>query len=131
VQAACVFAEEARGAFAHLSRGLVSERDREDAPGRDAVLDYEMGHAMRYDTRFAAPGPSKNQHRTVTVGNGLALRFVESFEEFSLGGNGVHWGHSTIRSLTLSISASPARKTCAILKTQGGAPTEGIDCLCF
>ena len=94
------------------------------------MLEHEVSDSVRDDARFPAPRPGKDQDCTIAVGHGLTLRFVKSFEEFSLGGDGLHCNHSIIRSLALSISASPARKTCVILATQGSVPTKGIDCIC-
>ncbi len=94
------------------------------------MFDDQMSDSMRYDTCFAASGAGEDENRAIAMCNGEALRFVQSFEEFSLRGDGFHWDQSNIGSLALSICVSPAWNTCAILKRQGGAPTKRIDCIC-
>ena len=131
VEAGSVFTEEFCGAFAHLTGGFVRKGNGEHSPWRDAMFDDEVRDPVRYDTSFAAARPSKDEDRAIAVGYGETLGFVQSFEEFGLSGDRFHWSQSNIGSSALSIWISPARKTCANVEAQGGAPTEGIDCLCF
>ena len=63
-------------ALAHLARGLVGERDRDDVRGIDAALD-EMRDLGGDHAGLAAAGAGEHEQRTVAVAHGLALRSVE------------------------------------------------------
>ena len=48
-----LIAQQALDALAHLLCGFVSERDRENVPGRDAFFGDQVGDAMSDHTRLA------------------------------------------------------------------------------
>ena len=83
--------EEAGDAFLHLARGLVGERDGEDATRIDPVLIDEARDARREHARLARARTGEDQQRSIDVQHGLALRRVEPLEQRIVGRN-VHQG---------------------------------------
>ena len=77
VQLGRVLAQQIARPFAHLARGLVRERDGEDAPGEDAPLLHQPGDAVGDDARLAAAGPGEDELRPLGVLHGGALRRVQ------------------------------------------------------
>ena len=74
-------AEQQLDALAHLLRGLVGERDREDLAGpRDAGLD-EPRDAVREHPRLARPGAREHEQRPLAVRDGGALGLVQAREQ--------------------------------------------------
>ena len=74
-------ADEQLHALAHLLRGLVGERDREDLPraglaGADQVSDPVGEHA-----RLPRARAGEDQQRALAVQDGLALRLVEALQQ--------------------------------------------------
>ncbi len=67
-------------ALAHLARGLVRERDREDRVPRDPRLD-EAGDPTRDDACFSRPGTRDDEERAIAVEHGFALLGRESRKE--------------------------------------------------
>ena len=68
-------------ALAHLRRGLVGERDRQDLarlglPGADQVRD-----PVGQDARLARAGAREDQQRAFAVRHGVALGRIEALEE--------------------------------------------------
>jgi hypothetical protein len=72
-----VVSEKLREARAHLPRGFVRERHREDAIGRDARLRDEVRHAVRDHAGLAASRPSEHEKRAARMRRGLGLRVVQ------------------------------------------------------
>ena len=91
-------AEQQLDALAHLLRGLVRERDREDlARPRRARVD-EPGDAVGEHAGLARAGAREDQQRAVGVLDGLALGLVQALEQAleALGGGGIgHRGHGS------------------------------------
>jgi hypothetical protein len=67
-------------ARAHLARGLVGERQRQDVPRRHAVGDQER-HASRDHARLAAAGAGQHQERAVDVRHRGALVLGQALQE--------------------------------------------------
>ena len=74
-------AEHVLEALAHLSRGLVRERDREDLVWLDAVRPDEMGDAMREHPRLPRACPGNDEQRPVEMQHRLALGGIEVGEK--------------------------------------------------
>ena len=74
-------AEQPFDALAHLARGLVGERDREDLPGLRLVGVDQEGDAVREHARLAAAGAGEDQQRPLAVRDGLALGLVEVLQQ--------------------------------------------------
>ncbi len=60
-----------------LAGGLVGERDREDAIGRDPVLRQQVGDAVGDHPCLAAARAGEDQERPIDVGRSVGLRRVE------------------------------------------------------
>ncbi len=73
--------EQPLGALAHLARGLVRERDREDLAAAGASAVDEVGDPVRQDARLAGAGAGEHEQRPVAVQDGGALLVVEPFEQ--------------------------------------------------
>ena len=82
-------ADEVRDALAHLARGLVRERDREDL-ARPRLLRLRSRLAMRRVSTLVLPepAPGDDQQRRTAIGDGLALRRVEAREQVFVGAHG-------------------------------------------
>ena len=79
--AAAVGAHKRFDARAHLTGGLVGERDREDFLWlRFAVAD-EIGDAAGDYAGLSRPGASQDEERPFDVKNGIPLFGIERFEE--------------------------------------------------
>ena len=74
-------AEHPLEALAHLARGLVGERDREDLVGLRAVRADEMGHPMGEHAGLARAGAGDDEQRAVDVQDGFALGRIQAREE--------------------------------------------------
>ena len=72
--------DEDGDAFAHLGRGLVGERDRQDLRRLDALVD-QVGDAVREHPCLAGTGTRHHQQRTVLVHDGVELVGVEAGRE--------------------------------------------------
>ena len=83
-------AEHPLEALAHLPRGLVRERDREDLARLDLQVLDEVGDAMRQDARLPRARAGDDEQRPLGVLNGLALGLVEGCEL----GLGLRDGHA-------------------------------------
>ena len=86
-----LLADEREDARAHLGRGLVGERDREDLPRLDALDADEVRDAMGEHARLAAARAGQDQQRPFGRGDGARLLGVEprddvSGERLALGG---------------------------------------------
>ena len=64
-------------AAAHLARGLVRERHRENAVRRGVFDLHQPGDAMREHARLAAARAGEHERRRERRGDGRALRIVE------------------------------------------------------
>ena len=73
-------------ALAHLGRGLVGERDGEDAPGTHALVGDHVGDAVREHARLARAGAGQHEQRPVGALGCLALGGVEAREVDGVGG---------------------------------------------
>ena len=73
-------AEQLLDAPAHLARGLVRERDGEDAVRRGAFGLDEPGDAVREHARLAAAGAGEHEHGPERGGDRLALRVVQGIQ---------------------------------------------------
>ncbi len=82
-------AEEQLDPLAHLLRGLVRERDREDLVRPRAAAVDQVREAVREDARLARAGAGEDEQRALAVRDGGLLRRVEALEE---GGDGVVGG---------------------------------------
>ena len=80
-------------AAAHLARGLVGERHRQDAVRRHVLDLHQPGDPMRQHARLAAAGAGQHQRRRERRGHGRALRVVETAED----GSDVHEGPAFYR----------------------------------
>ena len=74
-------AEQQLDALAHLLRGLVGERDREDLARPGAFGSHEPGDPVREHAGLARAGAGEDQQRALAVRDRLALRLVEPGEE--------------------------------------------------
>jgi hypothetical protein len=63
-------------AVAHLARGLVRERDREDVLRGHPALE-QVRDAVRHHARLAGARPCEHEQRSVAVEDRRALRLVE------------------------------------------------------
>ena len=76
----CGIANHARGAVAHFRRGLVRERDGEDAVRRNAMR-QEIRDAARQHFRLARASARHDEQRPFHVLDSLFLHEVESLED--------------------------------------------------
>ena len=74
----CFFFGPAQEARLHFGGGRTGESQDEDLPCGDAFLE-QAAEPLYNDGCFAGAGAGQRQARAVKVGDGLALRFVESF----------------------------------------------------
>ena len=80
--------EHALEPLAHLRRGLVRERDREDLVRLDAVRPDQVGDPVGEDAGLPGACPRDDEQRPVDVEHGLALGGVEVGEELLVRGDG-------------------------------------------
>ena len=78
-------ADELLHALAHLARGLVGERDREDLAGPCLFVAQQARDAAGEHARLARAGTGDDEQRLAAVGDGLALRRVEPLEQVFVG----------------------------------------------
>ena len=78
-------ADEVLHALAHLARGLVGERDREDLARPRLSVAQQARDAARQHARLARAGAGDDEQRRTAVGDGLALRRVEAREQVFVG----------------------------------------------
>ena len=71
--------------LAHLSRGLVGERDREDLVRPHAVRADQVSDAMREHAGLPGARTGDDEQRAVDVQDGLALGRIEVGEEVFVG----------------------------------------------
>jgi len=76
-----LFADEGEDARAHLGRGLVRERDREDLPRLDAPDTDEIRDSMGEHPRLAAARAGQDQQRTLGRGHGAGLLRIETRDD--------------------------------------------------
>ncbi len=81
-------AEDALEPLAHLGRGLVRERDREDLVRLHAVRADQVSHTVREDASLPRPRPGDDEERPVDVEHRLALGRIEAGEELLVGRDG-------------------------------------------
>ena len=74
---ACDAAEHVLEPLAHLPRGLVRERDREDLLRLDADRVDQVRDAVREDARLPGARARDDEHRPFRVEDGLPLRGIE------------------------------------------------------
>jgi hypothetical protein len=74
--------DQALDSVAHLARGLVGERDREDLLGQDAAFLNEVGDAMGEDACLAGPWTGYDEDRSVDRLDGESLVGIEPLEQF-------------------------------------------------
>ena len=74
-------AEERLDPLAHLLRGLVRERDREDLPGAGEPGVHKPGDPVGEHARLAGARAREDEQRPVAVRHRLALGRVETLEE--------------------------------------------------
>ena len=79
--AAAAGAEQAVDALQHLLRGPVGEGDREDLPGRDAVIAHEVRDPVGEHARLAGAGARDDQHGALDGLDCSALLGVQLVEE--------------------------------------------------
>ena len=73
-------ADELRDPLAHLARGLVGERDREDLERRRAELGDEVREAVREHPGLARTRARDHEHRAGRQRDGLVLGRVQPRE---------------------------------------------------
>jgi hypothetical protein len=78
---ACAPPEQHLDALAHLLRGLVRERDREDLVGACHARAFEVGDPVREHARLAGSGAGEDQQRPLTMRHGVALGRIEPAEQ--------------------------------------------------
>ena len=71
----------------HLPRGLVREGHGEDLPGRDSVVFYQVGDAVRYHPGLSRTGTREYQKRSFAVTHRFGLGRVQSFEKILFHGS--------------------------------------------
>jgi hypothetical protein len=74
-------ANEMLDALPHFTGGLVGKGKRQDVPGSDASLLYEVGDACGQHAGLPATWSGDDQHRSVNGGHGRGLFGVESREQ--------------------------------------------------
>ncbi len=72
--------EELRDPLAHLARGLVGERDREDLERRRAELGDEIGETVREHPGLSGAGTCNHQDRSGRQGDSLVLSRIQPRE---------------------------------------------------
>ncbi len=88
-------ADEQLDALAHLLRGLVGERDREDLRRARLAGAQQVRDPVREHARLARAGAGQDQQRTLAVRHRLPLRRVQALQESVDRGIGGH-ARSTI-----------------------------------
>ncbi len=78
-------ADQLTDALAHLARGLVRERDREDLARPRLFRAQQRGDAAGQHARLARSGTGDDQQRGSAVGDRFALRRVEAREQVFVG----------------------------------------------
>jgi hypothetical protein len=79
-------ADEQLDPLAHLLRGLVGERDREDLVRARLAGPHQVGDPVGQHARLARPGAGQDQERPLAVRHRVALGLVEAFQERVDGG---------------------------------------------
>ena len=74
-------ADQLRQSLAHLVRGLVRERDRQNVARPHAPPPGQERDTVRQDARLAGTRPGEDQQRSVGMHDGLALRFVQPLQQ--------------------------------------------------
>ena len=109
-------ADEPLDAVAHLLRGLVRERDREDLRRLGLAGRDQVGDAVRQHAGLARAGAGQHQQRAAAVRDRLALRRVEALEQ------PLARGASRSRGLAAALSAAwaplPAGRVLALVAAQ-------------
>jgi hypothetical protein len=75
-------AQQPADALAHLARGLVGERDRENLPRVDAFDVDQASDARRQHARLARSRAGENEQWSIDVQHSLALRRVQAGGQF-------------------------------------------------
>ena len=83
-------AEQALEPCAHLPRGLVRERDREDLVRLHAAGGDQVRDAVREHARLAGACAGDDQQRAFGLQDGLSLGIVQPFE-VAIGADDSHW----------------------------------------
>ena len=78
--------EQTANALPHFAGSLVGERDREDPPGRNAVLSDQVADSSGQHTSFPGAGARQHQQRSLKVLDRLPLLGIERGQVAAVGG---------------------------------------------
>ena len=108
-------ADQQLDALAHLLRGLVGERDREDLVGAGLARAQQVGDPVGEHAGLARAGAGQDQQRPLTVDDRLALGLVEALEELVGRRGGRHGNHDIPRPGGSAGRDDGVRRRCWIL----------------
>jgi hypothetical protein len=122
-------AQQPFDALAHLARGLVGERDREDLARLGLVGVDQIGDAVGEHAGLAAAGTGEYQQGALAVRDRLPLGLVQSFQELlEVLGVGVcgHW-ISSIDAHSAGVAAvQPGASAPAVARRRAAAPARAV-----